>query len=116
MKNVSHKKVWNSGMTQAHVEPPPIILINRTYDGKSDKYFVKLKLHRYPMFSTSDPYEFRIYLIDNDNPEDFLLFVRNFNMNLAASGTLETSAKIQYLRTVVHGEALRQFDSLSADV
>ena len=37
-------------------------------------------------------------------------------MTLVASGTLEAGAKVQYFCTIVHGEALRQFDSLSADV
>ena len=42
--------------------------------------------------------------------------MRNFNMNSMAPGTLEAGAKVQYLRTLVRGEALRQFDSLSADM
>ena len=37
-------------------------------------------------------------------------------MTLAASGTLVTGEKIQYLRTLVRGEFLRQFYALSADV
>ena len=37
-------------------------------------------------------------------------------MTLAASGTLEAGEKFQYLRNLVRREALRQFDSLSADV
>ena len=37
-------------------------------------------------------------------------------MNLAASGMLETDTIIQYLRMLVHGEALRQFDVLSSVV
>ena len=45
-----------------------------------------------------------------------MLFVRNFNMILTASGTLEAGAKYKYLCTLVHGEALHQFDLLSADV
>ena len=36
-------------------------------------------------------------------------------MTLKASETLQDAAKIQYLRTSVYGEALRQFDMLSAD-
>ena len=52
---------------------------------------------------------------DNGEPEEFLLFVRNFNITLVASETLETGAKVQYLRTLVVREALRQFESLSAD-
>ena len=45
-----------------------------------------------------------------------MLFVRNSNMNLAASGTLEADAKFKYLCTLVYGEELRQFESLSTDV
>ena len=43
-------------------------------------------------------------------------FLRKFNMALAASGTLDMGAKVQYLCTLVRVEVLRQFDSLSADV
>ena len=68
------------------------------------------------MSYTSDFYEFKIYLFYNVEPEDFLLFVRNFNINLAASGTLEAGAKYQYFCTLVRGEALRQFDLLYADI
>ena len=57
-----------------------------------------------------------MYLFDHGDPEEFLLFVCNFNMTLVATGTLEMGAKIQYLRTLVRGEVLRQFDLLSADV
>ena len=37
-------------------------------------------------------------------------------MNLSALGTLEAGAKYQYLRTLVCGEALRQFDLFSDDI
>ena len=44
MKNVSHKKSWNSGVMQPHVGPPPIFLIKCNHKDNNDKYFVKLKL------------------------------------------------------------------------
>ena len=37
-------------------------------------------------------------------------------MTLASTGTLETDAKIQYLRTLVRGEALCQFDLFPSEV
>ena len=43
------------------------------------------------------------------------MFGHNFKRTLEASGTLQDAAKIQYLSTLVHGEALRQFDMLSDD-
>ena len=42
--------------------------------------------------------------------------MRNFNMTLAASGTLDMGTNIQYLHMPVHGEALRQFDLLSDEM
>ena len=45
-----------------------------------------------------------------------MLFIRNFNMTLEASGKLVASLNIQYLRTLVCGEALSQFCTLSHEV
>ena len=73
-------------------------------------------MRRDPKLSTSELYEFKISLVDNGETEEFLLFVRNFNMTLAASGTLEAGTKTQHLCTLVRGEALLKFESLSADV
>ena len=97
-------------MTQAHVEPPTIPLIKGICDGNPGKYFANLKLRRYPTSITSYLYEFRMYFFQNGDPEKFLLFVRNFNMTLAETWTPDTGEKIQYLLTLVCGEALLQFD------
>ena len=49
-------------------------------------------------------------LFDNGNPEEFFLLLKNFNMALADSGPLATVVKIQYLHTLVRGEAIHKFD------
>ena len=49
----------------------------------------------------SDFYELKMALTNNENIEEFLLFVHNFNMTLEASGTLDTAEKFQYLCTLV---------------
>ena len=77
---------------------------------------MKLKLCIDPTYGMSDLYEFRMSLFDNGKPEEFLSFVRNFQTTLAAMGTLETEAKVHYLHMLVFGEALNQFDLLSADM
>ena len=59
MKNVSHKKKWNAGTVQVHMEPPPIPLINSKNDDKSDKYFVNTKSSRDPKSEKSDLYELK---------------------------------------------------------
>ena len=55
-------------------------------------------------------------LFDNGEPEEFLLFIGDFQMSLDASGTLADGANFQYLSTLVCGEALCQLDTLSAEV
>ena len=72
-------------------------------------------MRRNPTLPTSDLYEFKMSLFDNGDPEGFL-FIFNFKITLAESGALEAGAKYQYLYTIVHREALRQFDLLYADV
>ena len=117
MKNFFfHKKGWILGINPVHVEPPLVPQIKDTCNGESDKDLVHIKLHRYPTSSTLDLYEFKMSLFDHGDPEEFMLFVRNFNMSLAATGMLYMDAKIQYLRTLVRGEVLRQFYFLSACV
>ena len=103
-------------MTQPNVDTQMIPIIKENHDGKPDKDFVKLKLHRDYVLPMLDLYEFKIYLFDNGYPEEIFLLVCNFNMTLTASGTLEAVAKYKYLCTLVWGEALRQFDLLSTDI
>ena len=55
------------------------------------------------MSSMSVIYEFRMSLFDHGDPEELLLFVRNFQMTIAATGMLETEEKVQYLCTLVCG-------------
>ena len=101
MKNFSSKKGWMTGMTRPHMDTPLIPLIKEAHYGKSDKDSVKLKSRRDTMLSTLDLYEFKMSFFDNGDPEDFLLFICNFNMTLAASGALEAGVKYQCLRTLV---------------
>ena len=55
-------------------------------------------------------------LFDIGELEEDLLFVSNFNMTFAATGTLETGEKIRYLCMLVRGEALHHFYLLHADL
>ena len=55
-------------------------------------------------------------VFDQGVPEDFLLLISSFNMNPKALGTIVASAKMQYLHTLICGEVLCQFDTLSTEV
>ena len=45
-----------------------------------------------------------------------ILFIHRFNMTLKASGTLKNGVNNKYICMLVREEALRQFDTLSAEV
>ena len=85
-----------TGITHPHVDPLPILLVEETHDGKSDIDIVKLNLCKDPISPTLELYELKISLFDNGDPEEFLLFVRNFNMTLAASGKLDAIPSYSY--------------------
>ena len=53
---------------------------------------------------------------DNGNPEEFLLFVWNFKITLNPPGMLADNKNLQYICTLVHVEALRQVDTLCAQM
>ena len=55
-------------------------------------------------------------LFDNGYPEEFLLFIRNFQITPKASVNLSDGTNIHYLFTVLYGEALHQIDTLSVEV
>ena len=58
----------------------------------------------------------KMALFDNGEPEEFLLFIQNFQITIEVKGMLTTCAKIQYLCTLLCGEALRKLDTLSLEV
>ena len=76
----------------------------------------KIKLRRYPTSEKSDLYELEMTLFDNGETDQFLLFVRNFQMTLKYSGALTDSAKLQYLCSLLMGEALCKLDTLCVEV
>ena len=63
-----------------------------------------------------DVYEFKMALFDNGNPEEFFLFIRNFQTNIKASGMLAAAKKIQYLLMLLHGKVLRKLGTLTFEV
>ena len=112
MKKVLHKQIWRTGSVQIYVKPPLIPLIKSKNDAKLDKNCVRIKLNRDPRSEKPDIYKFKTALFDNKKLEEFLLFIRNFQNTLKASGTLADITQICYLRALWRGEVLRQLEML----
>ena len=98
------------------MKPPLIPLIKRKNDAKLNKNGVKKYCVGILHSEKSDLNHLKIALFNCGEPEEFLLFVRNFQMTLEASGTLAAGANIQYLCTLVRGKALCQLDIFSVEV
>ena len=81
-----------------------------------EKYFVKVKLITNPTLDKSEMYDFIMTLFENGELEYFLLFHIKYRMTLDASETLTVDAKIQYIHTFLHGEALREFETLCVHI
>ena len=56
MKNVFHRKMWNVGVVEQHMDLPLPPLIKIKHDYKSDKYFLQLKFRRDPTSEKTDLY------------------------------------------------------------
>ena len=93
------------------MDPPKINLIKSNTDDKSDKAFVKIKLSRDMTSEKLDLYDFKMNSLDNGEQEEFLFFIRTFNMIIEASETILAGGKIKYRCTLLH-----QFDTLFAGV
>ena len=53
-----------------------------------------MKLCKDPTSFKTDIYEFKMALFYNSKPEEFFMFVRNFQMTLKVSGALAASTNI----------------------
>ena len=51
---------------------------------------------------------------DDGQPEEFLSLLRNFNIVIDGTGNTTPSGRINYLRTMLSGQALREFDKLQS--
>ena len=117
MKNLSTKKKWLSGNIQFQADPSPIPLINsETQRKKTEIDCNKVKLRKKPASSMSGPYEYKVALFENGEPEEFLLFIREFRKTLRANGVMPEIGRIQYLCTLLCGESLFEFETLSESV
>ena len=98
------------------MDPLPILLIKSNNNAKLEKYCVKNTLRTVLKSEKLDPYEFKMAFFDNSDTEEFLFFIRNFQITLEAPGTIAAGANIQYIRTLVNGKSLRQLDKFSVEV
>ena len=65
-----------SGKIKVHIENPPITITNSESERKkTEADYIKVKLHINPDFATSDTCKHKVFLFENVDPKEFLLFI-----------------------------------------
>ena len=67
-----------------------------------------------PSKVASETYKLKIVTFKHVQPGEFLQIMKNFKKAVDGTWTTTTAGKINYLRTLWLGEALREFDELSS--
>ena len=58
----------------------------------------------------SETYKLQIVTFEPGQPEQFFQLLKNFKRAVDWTGTTTAAGNINYLRTLLHGEALQEFD------
>ena len=61
----------------------------------------------------SETYKLKIVTLDHGQPEKFLQLIMNLKRAVDRTGAKTSAGKINYLRTLLSGEALQEFDKLA---
>ena len=106
MKNVG----WLSSDMQACIDPPPILLIKLGVDYDRTTHIIKIRIN--PSSVASETYNVNMNTFDYCQPEEFLSLLRNYNIVTDGTGTTTPYGCINYLRMMLCGQALREYDKL----
>ena len=58
----------------------------------------------------SETYMLKMATLKNVQPYEFLMLLKNFNTNIDVTGTTTVARRIVYLRMMLRGDVLREFD------
>ena len=110
MKNAG----WISADILTHINPQPIPLIKVELDDYCTTHIIKVKMLRNPSSAASEMYNVNMNMFDDGQPEEVLSLFRNFKIAFDGTITTNQSSWLNYLRTMLHVQALRQFDELQS--
>ena len=113
-QNKKNSPVWLSAEFQARIKHSLILLIKK-YPKESNEYdIIKIKMRWNPSDAASEMYKLKIVTFKHSQPEEFPQLMNNFKREVDRSGTTTVVGKTNYIRTLLHGEAIREFDKLSS--
>ena len=103
---------WLSADVQAHIDPPPIPFTKKEDMDEHQTNIIKVKRQHNPLSATLKTYELQTNILENGQPEELIMILKNFKKEIVGTGTNAVYVCIRYLQTVLHGEDPREFDDL----
>ena len=67
-----------------------------------------------PLDAASETYELKIVTFKNGQPEELLRLMKKSKRAIDGTGTKTAAGKTNHLRTMLHWEALQEFDKLAS--
>ena len=98
---------WLSAYAQSRIKPWPIPLNRLVTENLKGCNIINIKMRQYPLSYTSKTYEIKTATFENDKPEEFLTLMKNFKTAIDKTGTASAPRRINYLRNMLRGEALK---------
>ena len=69
-----------------------------------------------PASAASKTYELKVQMFENGKPEEFLQMMKDFKTGTDGTGTTSAPENIQFLRKMLRGETLWEFDVIASQV
>ena len=104
---------WVSADVQACIEPPPTPIIKMELEELKPTHITKGDIWRNPSQSTSETCKMSMSNFDDSQPEELITLLRNFRITIDGTVMTSPSGWNNYLRKMLRGASLREFDELS---
>ena len=112
MKNVG----WLSSDMQARIDTPTILLMKLGVDDVCTTHIIKVKIRINPSSAASETYKVNMDTFNDCQPEEFLSLLRNFKIVTDGTGTTSPSGQINYLCTMLRGQAFKEFEKTTGSI
>ena len=71
-------------------------------------------MRRYPASAASDTYKLKVQIFENGKLKEFLQMKKDFKTGTKGTGSTSSDGKIQFLRTMLCGKYLREFEIITS--
>ena len=107
---------WINTYVQARINTPPIPPIKTISENLEEYNIIKINMRQDLASATSNTYELKVQTLENGKPEEFLKMMKEFKTTTDRTGTTPATSKFQFIRAMLRGDYLREFDVIASQV